>query len=485
MQNDVRNIMLTDSADALDNLYRQFHKLKRNKWDPPRPPVVEAYLFFAQMIRSYLDDDPDELPFELLELSAQHRAQNLIEALIQQIQLVTIELDAEDDAQVIFETLNARGVPLTPSDLVRNFIFLTATKQGQDVARLYNELWRTYEEDEPPNKPFWKQEERQGRLKRSRMDLFLFHYVTFKTGEELKIGHLYQAFRDWWESVPARSLEVELRELQRYSEIYKVMLAPDVSTAFGRICSRLRVLDTTTAYPLLLWAAGELGTTSLAFIEMATDIESFIVRRVVCGYHQKAYNRLFLETLGRLRRDGRVPDPQALRESLAGSPAESHVWPDDEEFVQHLRTDPIYKTIGPRRTQMLLDALEHATPRAFGEVITVHSSLSVEHVCPQTPSEEHWPLYIKDGEGWADAHLHRQNVVAHRLGNLTLLTQQLNAAVSNGPYRRKRPEIASQSALALNTYFQNVMEWDESQIEIRGQKLADIAVRIWPSPKGH
>ena len=136
----------------------------------------------------------------MLSLPAAKRAEVLIEALIWNIQMVTIELEADDDAQVIFETLNARGEPLTPSDLVRNFIFLTAARQDLDVSQLYSKQWSQFEED-PPHQPFWKQEERQGRLKRSRMDLFLFHYVTFKTGDELNSGHLYQVFKVWWELI--------------------------------------------------------------------------------------------------------------------------------------------------------------------------------------------------------------------------------------------------------------------------------------------
>src|SRR5207248_1374458 len=123
MQNHVAKVIETHSAEQLSEFYsKPLYTLVKKKWVPPRPGVVEAYLFFAQMIRLYLDDDPEELPFELLELPAGERAQYMVEALIRHFQLVTIELEAEDDAQIIFETLNARGAPLTPSDLVRNFI---------------------------------------------------------------------------------------------------------------------------------------------------------------------------------------------------------------------------------------------------------------------------------------------------------------------------------------------------------------------------
>lgn len=292
LQVHLQNVIEAGSSSALEERYKALHRFRYGKWNPPRPSFVEAYLFFADAMRKYLGDDDEELPFDLLNLPVRERAEVLVEALIQNIQLVTIELEGEDDAQVIFETLNARGEPLTPSDLVRNFVFLTATRDGQDVSSLYNDLWKEFEEV-PPERPFWKQVERQGRLKSVRMDLFLFHYVTFKTGEEFKIGHLYQSFRDWWESEP-RIIEDEISELRRYAKIYSQLLAPDPSMAFGRFAQRLRVMDTTTVYPLIVWAAGEIGADSKEFLAIIEYLESYFVRRAVCGYNAKAYNRLFL-----------------------------------------------------------------------------------------------------------------------------------------------------------------------------------------------
>ena len=68
----------------------------------------------------------------------------------------------------------------------------------------------------------------------------------------------------------------------------------------------------------------------------------------------------------------------------------------------------------------------------------------------------------------------------HSLGNLTLLTQELNSSVSNGPFAAKRREIAKQSVLRLNTYFQDATTWDEVEIAKRGETLLEYAMRIWP-----
>ena len=68
----------------------------------------------------------------------------------------------------------------------------------------------------------------------------------------------------------------------------------------------------------------------------------------------------------------------------------------------------------------------------------------------------------------------------HRIGNLTLLTKELNPSVSNGPWLKKRDEILKHSALNLNRPFQNVSTWNESAIEQRSAALFGIAKKIWP-----
>lgn len=128
---------------------------------------------------------------------------------------------------------------------------------------------------------------------------------------------------------------------------------------------------------------------------------------------------------------------------------------------------------------MLLEALEHASIGRFAEHVKIENPLTVEHVLPQGATESDWPLDRADDP--IQARLVR-DLLTQNLGNLTLLTQPLNSSVSNGPYKDKRPDIAGQSQLALNAYFQTAMEWGESEIGLRARRLAELAITIWPSP---
>ena len=154
-----------------------------------RPRLVEAFLFFADAIRAYLEDREsrpahidrasDHLnwndPASREYLAA--RAELVLEAISGHLQLVTIELEHDEDPQVIFETLNARGVPLLPSDLVRRYLFLVAQREKEPLEPLYDQFWKRFDVTPPleeEKQPFWKEEVKQGRYKRPRIDLFSF-----------------------------------------------------------------------------------------------------------------------------------------------------------------------------------------------------------------------------------------------------------------------------------------------------------------------
>ena len=112
-------------------------------------------------------------------------------ALKSALQVVVIDLDRDDDPQVIFETLNARGEPLLPADLLRNFIFLRAARKKENPEKLYNEYWREFDDE------FWRVEVRQGRLQRARSDLFMQHFLASRLTEDIPIKHLYVEYK-WW-----------------------------------------------------------------------------------------------------------------------------------------------------------------------------------------------------------------------------------------------------------------------------------------------
>ncbi|HEX8597264.1 MAG TPA: DUF262 domain-containing protein [Chloroflexia bacterium] len=479
-------IFSAGSPDVVNAKY-PLQRRKRSKYYLPRPRLVEAYLFFYKVIEEYMIIDDREAEALLIAkevIPDQGTLLNaLMDAITRHLVLVLIDLEDNDDPQIIFETLNAYGVPLLPSDLIRNYVFLEATRRRDDVDSLYQKYWQEYDEGDAG---FWKVEERQGRLTRPRLDLFLYQFLTYQTERDIIIKHLFQEFRGWWAS-RSHIASVELQFLKEHAAVFKGLLAPDLTTRSSLFARRLRALDTATIYPLLLFLLAEKhgAIPGPELDAILTDLESYLVRRAVCGLTTQNYNRVFLSLLRNLRKAPLV-DRDAVRQLLLEGEGDSVRWPSDDEFRNAWLNTPVYQTTRGRVT-MILEAIDLQLTTSKQEVVHIAGPLSIEHVMPQQWSSTDWPFPAQQEQTGLSQEelLARRSQLLHTFGNLTLLTQPLNSAISNGPFYAKRPKIAEQSNLRLNAYFQQLKDtdqWTEEDILRRGRALFEVACKIWPRP---
>ncbi|MEI8132884.1 MAG: DUF262 domain-containing protein [Leptolinea sp.] len=472
------------NAGSPENINAKYPPVRRkghHKPDPS-PPLISAYLYFYESIQSFVNVDSNE-DGEFTPEDQAERLSALVGAFKRHLEIVTIELDENDNPQMIFETLNFRGEPLLPSDLIRNFVFLEATRGGAKVEDLYHQYWQFYDQRGPDGGiNFWKAQEKQGRIQRQRIDLFVFHYLVYQTVGEIFITRLYQEFHDWWSREP-RQVEAELKSLQSHSLLFQQFYKPDLNTRVGIFLRRLRLLDVTTVYPLLLYLLSrDRVTLPQSELEaMLIDLESYLVRRLVCGLTTKNYNNIFLSLLRNLQKAERL-DQAALRSLLTGLTGDSARWPSDREFETAWLSRPVYLQLG-HRTRMILEALDlQMRTNKQEEAYRNLEKLTIEHLMPQA-WQENYPL--SEGlstEEKIHATVNRENLL-HTLGNLTLLTFVLNDSINNGPFTKKYSEITKQSELRLNADLLNLTQplvWNEDAILKRGQKLYSVAINIWP-----
>jgi len=479
-----------------------------------RPLMVQAYLFFSAMlecfvrgkrfddpmpdtefeddhtiaravIRSIEKDNTIKIPFREVAIDL-GPMRLLLSALQSAFQIMRLQLGNEDDPQIIFETLNARGAPLQPSDLLRNFIFLRASRNREDVDSLYEKYWRTFDEKVEPGTSakgtkFWKKEERQGRLKTSRLDLLLYHYVGLRKKEAIKVAHVFEEFKTWWES-EQRNTDSELLRLSKLAGHFEVCVAPDQRTRFGLFCRRMQLLDTSTQTPLLFHLLENHSVDDEEFTEMLDDMESYFARRFVCGLTTKSYNRIFLDRLLAEMVGENKSDAATLRKKLLGLEGESQKWPDDEAFKAAWLYRQLYEGRSTRKVRAILEALEFSIRTSRQEFLPELDSLSVEHVLPQGWEQDKWPLSEVTPQTLAI-----RIRLLHSIGNLTLVTSGFNSSLSNEAFKVKRPEIAANSSLMLNSYFQkfqNDADWNEEAIVARAAFLFERARMIWRYPQG-
>jgi hypothetical protein len=422
--------------------------------------IGDSYDFFLKSATAFAlgaGPDPEAVSPRTLALR---------DVLMKQLQVVSIYLSHDDDAQVIFETLNARGTPLLEMDNVKNSLFHRAGLQGADVQSLNEDVW------EPQlGQPYWREEARQGRLTRPRAELFLFHWLTMTLGETVQATKLFPKFRSRVMELPAdRNAETLATELCRDAAIMRSFDENPIDSPAGRFFRALSGADVTTPLPLtLLLFKLELPAEQL---ERALGaLESYLVRRMLLGLTTKNYNNLFVDMLDLVKERPDQAD-QVLLERLSGSGAPSSVWPDDAAVRAHLSHRPLYGWIARARIEYVLWELElvlRSTSKTEN-IVDKPPKLSIEHVLPQEWATS-WPVTAPSEAASAA----REGLV-NVLGNLTLVTGALNSSMSNAAWAIK------QSILLLNQPIKSREQWNEEAIHVRGTALIEMIVKRWPGP---
>lgn len=427
-----------------------------------RHPIGDGYLFFYQSITDWISHETE---------GWEERLQRLYETVHDYIRMVVIDLGTEDDPQLIFETLNARGTPLLPSDLVKNFLFHRAQQEGDVIDQLYVDYWRGFDD----RMDYWRAKLGRGHAQRARVDVFLQHYLTLIRGEEVGVAYLYTAFRDYANNGAAGKTRDILESIRTYADAFERFDSMPKGTREAQFFSRLRDMDLTTAYPFLLELFVVHGKDTVYAI--LNDLESFLVRRLVCQLSTRGYNRLFLDLLNALQ-GSNGEAALRVRELLLSSDAESTRWPKDGEFHRAWIDTPVFRILVRARVRMMLEALESAMRSDKSEKLQGDEKLTIEHLLPQD-WRKHWPL--PDGEPDEEAEVTRERLL-HTMGNLTLLTNKLNPSISNGPWEKKLPAILEYSVLTLNKKLKSE-DWNEERILARGEALFRVARGIWPHPE--
>lgn len=198
------------------------------------PPALAAIWFFAEQITGWIptNGSPESDVMEALA-----------EAVLEDLVVISITLGPNDDAQVIFETLNGHGVELTATDLIRNYVFLRAEAEGSDAALLHSSFWSRYESDS------WKAPESRGRLNRPRMEWFVQTVLQAEMRNEVDQGRIYAEYRHYAKSTGVTA-EAQLKILGDYADFYQAMLDADIRKSIGRFGKQFFEWDASTTYVL-------------------------------------------------------------------------------------------------------------------------------------------------------------------------------------------------------------------------------------------
>ncbi|WP_191565973.1 DUF262 domain-containing protein [Metabacillus idriensis] len=360
------------------------------------------------------------------------------------LSLVSIVLASDDNPYLVFESLNAKGRPLTQADLIRNFFFMRISSDKHE--QVYQEYWK-------PMQDYYQES----------LTEYIRHFLARK-GKIVRSTEVYSELKD---SVSTGDIIEHVKELHRLSEYYKCILNPDLigDLNIRRALHRINRIEAKTSYPFLLnmftlYREGKL--LSEEFVNIVSVVENYLIRRFVCDIATNELNKIFLSLIQKVSGFSTKELLEEVKASL-----QNKGYPKDQEFRDKLLTTRLYGS-GDRakKTKFILESIEESYRHK--EKIN-YDNLTIEHIMPQTLSDS-WKISLS--EEWENIH----DKYLHVLGNLTLTAY--NSEMSNETFQKKRGNLAN-SHLEINKTFRNVNNWGIDEIKARTNLLADKCLQVW------
>ena len=436
--------------------------------------IVAAHNYFKNKTEQWLDVFPEE------EGQQEKAATALERAVSNHLELVVIDLGLADDPHVIFETLNARGTPLLPSDMIKNQILHMAGVGSEydegDQSEEAEHLW-SFSDD------WWRREIGRGHQRRPRIDVYLNNWLTLRNSSETKAHNEFVAFGKYVEDSNESGTTIReiAEDIGRLGDIYRDIDQSRVDL-IEPFLYRRRVMSIGAVIPTLLWLLSlEVPTSQL--LRSITALESYMIRRMACGMSARSYGQLFVGLTNELESAGPQFAGDTVIRYLAQQTAYANIWPDDQTLLDTFLTKPMYGSLAQGRLNLILQGIEGELRTAMSETQAVPRNLHIEHVMPQG-----WMAYwdLLDEVTDREMAVARRNRMIHTMGNLTLVSQRLNTALSNAPWDEKRVTLDRHAVLHLNKdlTLNAPSEWSESAIAERGKRLYEAAIKAWPHADG-
>jgi hypothetical protein len=313
----------------------------------------------------------------------------------------------------------------------------------------------------------------------------LTDHLSMKLSQIVSVETLFEAYRRWiLDARPFDNVETELESISLTAAVEKRLFEGDPTDEIGRFGRFADAFDVSTAMPLVVYLATEADLGDRLSDGLAL-LESYILRRDICGHTTKNYNRFFVGIIDRLR-EAEGDKIAALAVYLSTRQSDIDRWPDDAEWQIAWMSRDQYKPARQPRLRYLFEGIERRKRTTLSEDIEIKSALSIEHIMPQS-WRINWPIagfdHLEDDLSveLLSAQMRRDQFV-NTLGNLTLLTTPLNSKVSNGPFSEKMPAVRAHSSLALNRELSDYDRWDEDSVAARSASLFDVARKVWRAP---
>lgn len=396
---------------------------------------------------------------------------------IERLQIISIELDSDDDAQLIFESLNSTGLALTEADKIRNYLLMSLTPEEQHMC--FKNYWQKIElatENQPTK--------------------FLRDYLTIQQQLQRPVRQS-NIYYEWKKYMDGHERKEELVKMLDYAHYYQQVTEAKLSTA--KLSEKMRHIcnietDVTNVFFIQFLKYASSNSLSEDEIFKVIDlVENYLARRIVCNMPGNALTQVFCA----LHKDvlKSIEEYSSANVELGNSYSDilayhimrrdgNYQLPRDMQFVESIKTRDAYHMLKPFQI-FLFERLENSVHGEYNDVATdmKKKDATIEHIMPQTLNGD-WKAMLGDNfEEIQDKYL-------HTFANLTLTG--INSELSNKPFEIKRDgkkignEIYPGYKNSKYRLTKNVTlcdKWTEIELQHRCNEIVATFLRLYPLPQ--
>lgn len=396
---------------------------------------------------------------------------------IERLQIISIELDSDDDAQLIFESLNSTGLALTEADKIRNYLLMSLTPEEQHMC--FKNYWQKIEQatENQPTK-------------------FLRDYLTIQQQLQRPVRQS-NIYYEWKKYMDGHERKEELVKMLDYAHYYQQVTEAKLSTA--KLSEKMRHIcnietDVTNVFFIQFLKYAFANNLSEDEIFKVIDlVENYLARRIVCNMPGNALTQVFCA----LHKDvlKSIEEYSSANVELGNSYSDiltyhimrrdgNYQLPRDMQFVESIKTRDTYHMLKPFQI-FLFERLENSVHGEYNDVATdmKKKDATIEHIMPQTLNGD-WKAML--GDNYEEI----QDKYLHTFANLTLTG--INSELSNKPFEIKRDgkkignEIYPGYKNSKYRLTKNVTlcdKWTEIELQNRCNEIVATFLRLYPLPQ--
>jgi hypothetical protein len=403
------------------------------KLRPSQKRLWQAYEYFYQQLKEKIKTQSGEDLASFID-------EEISNALI----FTTINVSDDLNAYKVFETLNARGVKLSPADLLKNYLFSKAFESSSSELEETERRWQSINDF----------------LGKSDLPTFLRHFWNSRN-ELVRIANLFRTIKTSIQS--PKDVFNLLNELEQLAPVYSAFENPadPIWTKDQRsIIRTLNLFGVTTWYSLMIVAYQKFSSEEFSKLLKELNVITFRYN-VISGLHTNeiefVFNRLAVKIFS-----GEVISTSQAFEYL------KTIYVSDENFAQSFSTKYLSTKRNKNLVKYILVELENAisgTSHQFEDATS-----TIEHILPENPSSVWEPAFPAD----------EQDDYIYLIGNYTLLEESLNKKADGKSFAEKLPFYKA-SNYRLSKEELNYTEWNPIILRKHQDKMARWACTAWKS----